>query len=97
MTRSMRTYDHRLRELVRQTGDVTIAMSAGVPRTRVHLVRPKVGIRTERPNEMWHLDTTVIRLVDGGTPTVLTDGGVENSSREVPNVRVGSTVMKRAA
>ncbi len=33
MTCSFRTYDHRLRELVRQTGDVTIATSAGVPRS----------------------------------------------------------------
>lgn len=33
MTRSLRTYDHRLRDLVRQAGDVTIATSAGVPRS----------------------------------------------------------------
>ena len=33
MPRSLKTYDHRLRELARQTGDVTIATSAGVPRS----------------------------------------------------------------
>ena len=93
---------------------------------RVHPAKPKVGIRTSKPNEMWHIDTTIIRLVDGtkaylhaiidnysrrilswrigasfdtgntvtvlldackscetGTPTVLTDGGVENMNRNV--------------
>ena len=33
MSRSLKTYDHRLRELIRQTGDLTIATSAGVPRS----------------------------------------------------------------
>jgi putative transposase len=35
------------------------------PRLRVHPARPKVGLRTTRPDEMWHIDTTVIRLLDG--------------------------------
>jgi len=35
------------------------------PRLRVHPVKPKIGLRTTRPNEMWHIDTTVIRLLDG--------------------------------
>jgi putative transposase len=35
------------------------------PRLRVHPAKPKVGLRTTRPNEMWHIDTTVIRLLDG--------------------------------
>jgi transposase-like protein len=34
------------------------------PRLRVHPARPKVGLRTTRANEMWHVDTTVIRLLD---------------------------------
>ncbi len=33
MPRSLNTYDHRLRELVRRTGDVAVATSVGVPRT----------------------------------------------------------------
>ncbi len=28
------------------------------PRFRVHPAKPKVGLRTERPNEAWHVDTT---------------------------------------
>jgi hypothetical protein len=32
-------------------------------------VKPKIGLRTTRANEMWHIDTTVIRLLDGTRPT----------------------------
>jgi putative transposase len=35
------------------------------PRVRVHPAKPKVGLRTTRPDELWHIDTTVIRLLDG--------------------------------
>jgi transposase InsO family protein len=35
------------------------------PRLRVHPAKPKVGLRTTGPDETWHIDTTVIRLVDG--------------------------------
>src|SRR6516162_8963111 len=32
------------------------------PRLRVHPAKPKVGLRTTRADEMWHIDTTVIPL-----------------------------------
>jgi len=35
------------------------------PRLRVHPEQPKVGVRATKPNETWHIDTTVIRLLDG--------------------------------
>src|SRR4029453_2590702 len=35
------------------------------PRLRVHPAKPKVGLRTSGADEMWHIDTTVIRLLDG--------------------------------
>ena len=35
------------------------------PRLRVHPTKPKVGLRTTGADEMWHIDTTVIRLLDG--------------------------------
>ncbi len=35
------------------------------PRLRVHPPKPKEGIRATRPNETWHVDTTLIRLLDG--------------------------------
>jgi len=34
------------------------------PRTRVHPTQPTVGIRTSEPNQIWHIDTTLIRLLD---------------------------------
>ena len=39
------------------------------PRLRVHPAKPKVGLRTTRANETWHIDTTVIRLLEGPGPT----------------------------
>jgi hypothetical protein len=38
------------------------------PRLRVHPAKPKIGLRTTRANEMWRIDTTVIRLLDGTAP-----------------------------
>ena len=35
------------------------------PRLRIHPAKPKIGIRPTKPNEMWHIDTTIIRLLDG--------------------------------
>ena len=35
------------------------------PRLRVHPKGPKIGIRATKPHEIWHIDTTVIRLLDG--------------------------------
>ena len=34
------------------------------PRRRVYPEKPKTGIRATRPNEYWHIDVTVIRLLD---------------------------------
>ena len=31
----------------------------------MHPAKPKVGLRTTRADEMWHIDTSVIRLLDG--------------------------------
>jgi putative transposase len=35
------------------------------PRTRVYPAKPEVGLRATMPNQYWHVDTTVIRLLDG--------------------------------
>jgi putative transposase len=35
------------------------------PRTRVYPAKPKVGLRATEPNQYWHIDVTVIRLLDG--------------------------------
>ena len=34
------------------------------PRRRVYPKKPKTGIRAAHPNEYWHIDVTVIRLLD---------------------------------
>jgi transposase InsO family protein len=34
------------------------------PRRRVYPAKPKTGVRATHPNEYWHIDVTVIRLVD---------------------------------
>jgi len=34
------------------------------PRRRVYPKKPKTGIRATQPNEYWHIDVTVIRLLD---------------------------------
>jgi putative transposase len=32
---------------------------------RLYPAKPKVGLRTDAPNEAWHIDVTIIRLLDG--------------------------------
>jgi transposase InsO family protein len=35
------------------------------PRRRVHPAKPKEGVRTTRPDELWHMDVSIIKLLDG--------------------------------
>src|SRR6202011_5463933 len=58
-------------------------------RPRVHPAKPKIGLRTTRANEMWHIDTTVIRLLDG-TRAYL-HAVIDNSSRRILAWRVADT------
>jgi putative transposase len=51
------------------------------PRQRVYPARPKEGIRASRPNEIWHIDMSVIRLLDG-TRTYL-HAIIDNFSRRI--------------
>jgi hypothetical protein len=48
-TAGRRAYDHRMRDLGR----------------RLYPAKPTEGIRASRPNEYWHIDVTVIKLLDG--------------------------------
>jgi putative transposase len=59
------------------------------PRLRVHPPKPKVGLRTTGPDEMWHIDTTVIRLLDG-TRAYL-HAVIDNFSRRILAWRVADT------
>ena len=35
------------------------------PRLRVHPARPTVGVHATAPNEIWHIDVSVLKLLDG--------------------------------
>jgi putative transposase len=35
------------------------------PRLRIHPLPPSLGVRATRPNEIWHVDATIVRLLDG--------------------------------
>jgi len=114
-TRSQRTYDHRLRDLVRTVGDPEIVAEFGVPRstaqrlgrvfaapatwyrlvrergwrrprTRVHPAKPKDGVPASKPDELWHIDMTVIRLLDG--TKVYLYAVIDNFSRRILAWRV---------
>ncbi|MCG3133002.1 MAG: hypothetical protein HMLKMBBP_00088 [Planctomycetes bacterium] len=56
------------------------------PRQRVHPRPPRVGIRAARPNEIWHIDTTVVRLLDGSR--VYVHAVIDNLSRRILAWRV---------
>ncbi|MBN4048181.1 DDE-type integrase/transposase/recombinase [bacterium AH-315-O15] len=59
------------------------------PRLRVHPAKPKVGLRTTRADEMWHIDTTVIRLLDGSRAYL--HAVIDNFSRRILAWRVAET------
>ena len=58
-------------------------------RLRVYPAKPRVGLRTTRADEMWHIDTTVIRLLDG-TRAYL-HAVIDNFSRRILAWRVADT------
>ena len=35
------------------------------PRQRVHPPKPTVGVRAAGPNQVWHIDVTILKLLDG--------------------------------
>jgi putative transposase len=57
------------------------------PRLRMHPAKPKIGVLTTPANEMWHIDTTVIRLLDG-TRAYL-HAVIDNFSRRIRRVAGG--------
>ena len=52
----------------------------------MHPAKPKVGVRTARPDEIWHIDTTVIRLLDGSRTCL--HAVIDNFSRRILAWRV---------
>ena len=56
------------------------------PRQRVHPAKPKIGIRASHPNEIWHIDTTLIRLLDGSRAYL--HAVIDNFSRRILSWKV---------
>jgi transposase InsO family protein len=59
------------------------------PRARVHPAKPKVGIRATAPNNIWHVDTTLIRLLDGSRAYL--HAVIDNFSRRILAWKVSAT------
>jgi putative transposase len=59
------------------------------PRQRVYPAKPKVGIRASQPNDIWHIDTTLIRLLDGSRAYL--HAVVDNFSRRILAWKVAAT------
>jgi transposase InsO family protein len=53
----------------------------GRPRLRVHPRKPTVGIRAAAPDQIWHIDTTIIRLVNGARAYL--HAVIDNFSRKI--------------
>jgi transposase InsO family protein len=51
------------------------------PRLRIHPPKPTVGVRASQPNQIWHVDTSVIRLIDG--TKVYLQAVLDNYSRKI--------------
>ena len=56
------------------------------PRKRVHPSKPRLGIRASAPNEVWHVDTSVLRLLDGTRAYLY--AVIDNFSRRILSWRV---------
>ena len=57
------------------------------PRQRVHPSKPTEGIRSDKPDGLWHVDTSVLRLLDGRK--VYLRAIIDNFSRKVLSWWVG--------
>ena len=59
------------------------------PRKRIYPAKPRVGLRATEPNEYWHLDTTIVRLLDGSR--VYLHAVLDNFSRRILAWRLNTT------
>ena len=51
------------------------------PRRRLHPKSPTLGIRADRPNQYWHIDASILRLLDGSR--VYLHAVIDNFSRKI--------------
>ncbi len=59
------------------------------PRSRIYPAKSKIGIRASKPNEVWHVDMTQIRLIDGSRAYI--HAIIDNFSRRVLAWNVSDT------
>ena len=59
-------------------------------RTREYPACPTVGIRAAEPNEAWHVDTTIIKLLDGSKAYL--HAVIDNYSRRILSWTVAATM-----
>ncbi len=64
------------------------------PRKRIHPAKPTEGLRAAKPDGMWHIDVTVIRLLDG-TKAYL-QAVIDNYSRHILAWRMGTQIEAAA-
>jgi putative transposase len=58
------------------------------PRLRVHPAMPAVGVRATAPNELWHIDVSILRLLDGTKAYI--HAVIDNFSRKVVAWTIGA-------
>ncbi|HEY6398709.1 MAG TPA: DDE-type integrase/transposase/recombinase [Solirubrobacteraceae bacterium] len=51
------------------------------PRLRLYPAKPKIGLRTTAPNEAWHVDVTILKLLDGTKAYI--HAVIDNFSRRI--------------
>jgi len=65
------------------------------PRSRIHPKGPRVGIRATEPDAIWHIDTTLIRLLDG--TRVYLHALIDNFSRRILSWRLNDRFDPRTS
>ena len=58
------------------------------PRIRIHPAKPTVGVRAARPNELWHIDVSVLKLLDGTKAYI--HAVIDNFSRKILAWTIGA-------
>jgi hypothetical protein len=53
------------------------------PRHRIYPDKPTLGVRATKPNELWHIDVTILKLLDGTRAYV--HAVIDNYSRKAPD------------
>ena len=86
----------RLAILAQRVGKVFASPSTGYklirergwrrPRQRVYPAAPKYGVRADRPDSLWHVDTTIIKLID--QTKIYLHAVIDNFSRRILAWRV---------